>query len=105
MLNKLDKQKQMALFAYLLFFIPLLTKEFKEDEFVKFHVKQGLVVAITVLSSYILGSFLRGFLGVSLLLGGLLIFIIGLGLGAKNVLDSKMEALPLIGKFASKFDF
>ncbi|MDX1920087.1 MAG: hypothetical protein SFU25_05045 [Candidatus Caenarcaniphilales bacterium] len=105
MLNKMDKQKQMALMAYLVFFVPLLTKEFKEDEFVKFHVKQGLVVAIIVAASYILGLILHGFLGVTLLMVGILTFIVGLGLGAKNVLDSEMKPLPFIGQFASKFDF
>lgn len=36
----------MAIIAYILFFVPLLTGHAQKDEFVKFHVKQGLVVFI-----------------------------------------------------------
>ncbi len=42
---KKEKNIGMAILAYILFFVPLLT-EAKKDPFVKFHVKQGLVLFI-----------------------------------------------------------
>src|SRR3990167_3767488 len=38
----------MAIIAYILFFVPLLTGDAKKDAFVKFHTKQGLVLFILV---------------------------------------------------------
>ncbi|HOE15288.1 MAG TPA: hypothetical protein PLH82_01145 [Candidatus Paceibacterota bacterium] len=40
-----EKNTGMAILAYILFFIPLLTDS-KKDPFVKYHVKQGLVLFI-----------------------------------------------------------
>ncbi len=40
-----EKNTAMAAVAYLIFFLPLLT-DAKNDQFVKYHVKQGLVFFI-----------------------------------------------------------
>lgn len=47
----------MAIVAYIIFFIPLLT-EAKKDPFVKYHVKQGLVLFIAWIIVGMLGYFL-----------------------------------------------
>ena len=48
--KKEEKNAGMAIVAYLLFFIPLLT-EARKDPFVRYHVKQGLVLFISALFS------------------------------------------------------
>ncbi|GAF91940.1 unnamed protein product, partial [marine sediment metagenome] len=48
--TKKEKNTGMAIVAYILFFIPLLT-DAKNDPFVKYHVKQGLslfLVAVVI---------------------------------------------------------
>jgi len=44
-----EKNTGMAIVAYILFFIPLLT-DAKKDPFVKYHVKQGLVIFLAWIS-------------------------------------------------------
>ena len=39
-----NKNTMMAVIAYILFFVPLLTGDAKKDSFVKYHTKQGLVL-------------------------------------------------------------
>lgn len=92
----------MAVVAYILFFVPLLT-EAKNDPFVKFHVKQGLVLLLGWVASMvvgmipILGWIIAPFLGIFLLI----LFVIGV----INALSGKESKLPLIGGFADKFSF
>ena len=38
------KNTTMAVIAYIIFFVPLLTGDAQKDAFVKYHVKQGLVL-------------------------------------------------------------
>ncbi len=90
----------MAALSYLgiLVLIPLLSGA-KNDPFVKFHIKQGLVLLIC----WVVGSFLiwipiigQLFVGLPLLI----LFIIGL----VNALSGKESELPVVGKFAAKFN-
>ena len=98
--EKNKKNIGMAVVAYILFFIPLLT-DAKNDPFVKYHVKQGLVLFIAgfivmVISHMpVIYIFSWAFNIVMLIL-----FIAGM----LNVLKGKEKPLPLIGKFASKFE-
>ena len=95
------KNTTMAVVAYLLFFIPLLT-EAKDDPFVKFHVKQGLVllvaelIAMAVSRIPVLGWF-SGLLG----LGVFFLLIIGI----LNALKGQEKPLPVIGQFAERLNF
>lgn len=91
----------MAVLAYILFFVPLLT-DAKNDPFVKFHVKQGLVLFISCVINGIIGiipviNFIMPILSLILFI----IFIIGI----LNALGGKQKQLPLIGQFADKFQF
>jgi len=99
------KNIAMAVVAYIIFFIPLLT-EAKNDPFVKFHVKQGLVLFITaciagVINNALFFAWMFMWIGWLLTLGVLILFILGI----INAVNGKEEKLPLVGQFADKFKF
>ena len=98
----------MAIVAYLIFFLPLLT-EAKKDPFVKYHVRQGLglLIAFFVLRFltlfliaplfYIVGPlFMMVLWVINLFLVALMI------LGIMNASKGEEKPLPLIGKWADK---
>ncbi|MEI7424928.1 MAG: hypothetical protein WCK10_02305 [Candidatus Staskawiczbacteria bacterium] len=90
-----SKNTGMAVLAYIIFFVPLLT-DAKNDPFVKYHVKQGLVLFLAaVICNFvpIIGQI------VSLALVVLMV------MGIMNAVNGKQEPLPLIGQFADKFKF
>jgi len=94
------KNTTMAIVAYILFFVPLLT-EAKNDPFVKYHVKQGLSLFICgVAVSFLSGILSWFFRWISSLLsfGVFILFIIGV----INASKGEEKPLPLIGKFAEK---
>jgi uncharacterized membrane protein len=101
-----DKNIGMAVFSYFVFFLPLLT-EAKDDSFVKFHVKQGTVLFITVLVTGVVGNviskipFFGNYLFWVINLGLIVIWIIGI----LNALNGKEEPLPIIGKYAEMLKF
>lgn len=102
-----SRNTAMAVVAYILFFIPLLTSA-KNDPFVKFHVKQGLVLFLTGIAVGIVNQiifyqfwFALGAISWLLNLGLLVLFVIGV----INAVNGKEEKLPLIGQFADKFKF
>lgn len=92
-----------AIFSYLgiLVIIPLLTQH-KDNPFVKFHIKQGLVLLITI----IIGSAISMVPIIGWLLAPLIFlftFILAV-MGIINVLSNKQNQLPVIGKFADKIN-
>ncbi|TSC84879.1 MAG: hypothetical protein G01um101413_263 [Parcubacteria group bacterium Gr01-1014_13] len=92
----------MAVLAYVLFFIPLLT-DAKNDPFVKFHVKQGLVLFIACLAT---GIIVRMPVIGWILIAPLNIFLLILWIiGVLNALGGKQKPLPVIGQYGEKFDF
>jgi len=94
----------LAVIAYIIFFIPLLT-EARNDAFVKFHVKQGLVLLIAGIVVNVIGTMLPVVGWVIILpLGGLAVFVLWI-LGIINALTGKEKELPLIGKLAKYFTF
>lgn len=101
--NVEPKQKNtgMAVVAYLIFFVPLLT-EAKDDPFVKFHVKQGLVLFLAwiVLTIFSVVPVIGWFLGPILSLGLLILMVIGI----LNAVNGETKELPLIGQYASKIN-
>lgn len=99
-----SNQTLMGILAYLgiLIIIPFLT-ESRHDPFVKFHLKQGLVLFIAeVIASVILKITIIGWI-LSPLIG--IVSLILLIMGISNVLNKRMAELPLIGHWANKFDF
>jgi uncharacterized membrane protein len=94
----------MAIIAYLgiLVLIPLLT-DAKNDPFVKFHTKQGLLVLIgLVLSSIIVVVPVLGWaIGSLIWIASIILMIIGI----MNAANGKQEELPLVGHLARNFHF
>lgn len=95
------KNTGMAVIAYLIFFIPLLT-DAKNDPFVKFHVKQGLVLFLGYVIEMVLVRFpVIGWFAPLLGLGLFVLLIIGI----VNAVNGEEKPLPLIGELAKNFKF
>ena len=91
----------MAVVAYILFFIPLLT-ESKNDPFVKYHTKQGLVLFIAwIITAIVSGIPIIKWFSWILSIFTLVLVIVGI----LNALNGKEKPLPLIGQFGDKFNF
>jgi uncharacterized membrane protein len=95
----------MAIVAYILFFVPLLT-DAKNDPFVKFHVKQGIVVFALSVILWAVRMFVPWYwlyqLSWLFNLAGLAILVFAI-IGIINAANGKQEKLPLIGQFADSF--
>lgn len=94
----------MAALSYIgpLVLIPFMTK--KDDPYVAFHIKQGLVLFAIEIALYLVGIFVPYTLYfmlapfITLLNLGLLVLTI---IGVINALQRKEKELPLVGKFSS----
>lgn len=115
-----DEGKLFAVLAYLLgiigFLIVLLAK--KDNKFAMYHAKQSLVLIIAALIIFIPGSIITAIIGIIPVIGwiialvlSLVMMVIGLCflvfvvLGIINAINLQMKPLPVIGKFAEKFNF
>jgi len=75
----------------------------KDDPFVKFHIKQGLVLFSIEVILWILGMIIPMFyIIVSLVNLGTLVLSI---LGIINVIQNKQEPLPVVGAYSKHFTF
>lgn len=93
----------MAILSYLgiLVLVPLLTGA-KSDPFVKFHIGQGLTLLITFIVSFIVGIIpILGWILSPLLMLFCFVLVI---LGIINAVSGAQKELPIIGKFAGKFN-
>jgi len=93
----------MAVLCYLGIFIlvPLVT-EAKKDPFVKFHIKQGLVLIIAIIINWVILvipiiGWIVGFIF------WIIIIILWL-IGLINALGGKEKELPIIGKYGARFN-
>jgi uncharacterized membrane protein len=91
----IEKNKVMAILAYIIFFIPLIAAP--DSKFAKYHANQGLLlllfcIAFSIVSSVIpiIGWFILGPI-CSIL--GLILFILGI----INASQGKAKPLPVIG--------
>jgi len=118
-LQNIDRDKGMAMLAYILFFVPLLTGDANRSPFIKYHTNQGAVLLIAaIIFSLALGvvtvffKTIFAFLAfVNPLLFGSLGILIGLLnvlgfapvifaiLGIINVANDEMKPLPFIGHY------
>ena len=91
----IEKNKVMAVLAYILFFIPLLAA--KDSKFARFHTNQGLVL--------FLGGIIASVVAVIPVIGWIIAPIAGLVItvlaviGIINALNGRAKELPVIGKF------
>lgn len=100
--NKSSEKKNtaMAMAAYVVFFIPLLTED-KNDPFVKFHIKQGITLFVAWMAAGfislvpIIGWMIAPFLSLSIFA----LIVIGVDRAHKG----EQKPLPLIGKYADSF--
>lgn len=89
-----EKNKTMAILAYFIFFLPLVT-DAKDSPFAKFHANQSL--------NLLLGTVVILFINVIPFLGQLLWFVGSIAIfvfwimGIMNASGGKMKELPLIG--------
>ncbi|HUO50001.1 MAG TPA: hypothetical protein VMU25_00275 [Candidatus Paceibacterota bacterium] len=100
---KPDHKTVMGILAYLgiLIIVPFLMA--KDDPFVKFHIKQGLILVIAELVVWFIGAFMwQLWMFIPLLDLAILIFAI---IGIVNVTQGKESELPLIGSIAHSFNF
>lgn len=103
--KKEEKNVVMALLCYLglLIIIPLVT-EAKKDPYVKFHIKQGIVLLVTSAAIWI-ASIILAFIPI---LGWILVLLAWIGLlvlvimGIVNALTGKENILPVVGKYADR---
>ncbi len=96
-----ENELLMGILAYvgILVIIPYLIA--KENPFVKFHIKQGLVLLVIQLVIWVINRMTWGLSEIMGLLGlGVLILAI---IGIVNVFKKVEAELPLVGKFGAKF--
>ena len=100
---KPEHKTLMGVLSYLgiLVIIPFLMA--KDDPFVKFHIKQGLLLVIIELAVWILGSSMWQ-LWMLLNLVNLATLVLAI-VGIVNVVQGKEKELPLIGGLAKNFTF
>jgi len=93
----------MAVLAYLgiLIIIPFLMA--KNDSFVKFHIRQGLVLVIIEMIAWFLGGTLFWHFWPLLQLINLATLVLSI-IGIVNVVNHKQTELPLVGSLAHSFN-
>ncbi len=100
--EKADGQKvnvEMAVIAYIIFLVPLLT-DAKDDPFVKFHIKQAIILIICLVISSVITSipFIGWIFGSIMTIGLLILWIMGL----ISAINKEKKELPIIGKYAEQ---
>lgn len=103
-----SNKNPMAFLSYLsiLVIVPFLT-DAKNDPFVKYHLKQGLMLLIFE----VIGWFVAGFIGFIPFIGWLVVELWWLAdlvlaiIGLVNVAGGKEKELPVIGQYAEKLKF
>jgi len=99
----LPSKTLMGVLAYLgiLIIIPFLIA--RDDPFVKFHIKQGLLLVIVEIAVWVLGSSMwQLWMLLNLVNLATLVFSI---IGIVNVVQGNQKELPLIGGLAKNFSF
>jgi uncharacterized membrane protein len=87
--EEVEKHKTMAMLAYVIFFLPLITAA-KDSKFAKFHANQALLVTLLYFAAGFLSIFLIGFL---LYPVAFVLWIMGI----MNASNGTMKRLPVIG--------
>jgi uncharacterized membrane protein len=100
------KHQENTLLAILAYIGPLILVSFllaKEDPFVKFHIKQGLLLFIGEVAAWMLGMMLWPLFPLVQVAN---IFLLVLAIvGIIRAAKGEMKGLPLIGHWAQRFTF
>lgn len=101
---KVESHTLMALLSYLgpLVIVPFLVS--KDNAFVKFHTKQGVVLFIIEIIAWLLGGVFMWEIWFLLNLINLCVAILSI-IGIVNVLQNKEKPLPLVGGFSKYLNF
>lgn len=96
----IEENKGITVLSYIgiLCLIPLLSK--KESKFAQYHAKQGVVLLIAEVITYVV--FIIPFIGWLVGMLASIMWLIFAIMGIVNVVGGKAKELPLIGKFADK---
>lgn len=96
-----EKNLLMGILSYIsiLIIIPYLVA--KDDPFVKFHIKQGLVLVVIELAAWVLGMMMWQ-LWMLLNLVNLATLVLAI-IGIVNVVQGTQKELPLVGSYAKYF--
>ena len=90
----IEKNKVMALLAYIIFLIPLLAA--KDSKFARFHTNQGIILVIGVVIASIIAAIpIIGWIIAPIL--SVIITVLAI-IGIINAAGGKAKELPLIGK-------
>lgn len=94
-----EKNKTMAILAYFIFFLPLIT-DAKNSPFAKFHANQSLMILLATIAVQVLGTILAivtfGIGGLLIPFAMIVIFVFWI-MGIINASNGKVKELPLIG--------
>jgi uncharacterized membrane protein len=94
--SDVEKNKTMAILAYFLFFLPLLTA--KDSKFAMFHANQSLILVIISIAANVLAAVIP-------VVGAAITAIVGLGvfvlwiMGIISAANGETKPLPVIGEF------
>jgi uncharacterized membrane protein len=94
--SDVEKNKTMAILAYFIFFLPLLTA--KDSKFARFHANQSLILVIISVAANILA-------GVIPVVGGIIAAVAGIGvlvlwiMGIISAANGETKPLPVIGTY------
>ncbi len=91
-----EENKGMAILAYLIFFLPLIT-DAKDSPFAKFHANQGLNLLLFAVIGNVVGTIIPVIGWFFILPIVVIMIIIFFILGLINAANGKMKKLPLIG--------
>lgn len=97
--EEIESGKVMAFVAYIIFFIPLLIEEYRNNKFVMYHTEQAIVLLIANIIFSVVATVTCG-IGLILYIASIVFLIIGI----MNSLSGKVAPLPLIGQFGEKFN-
>jgi uncharacterized membrane protein len=98
-----NNETLMAVLAYLGILIVIPFVMAKNDPFVKFHIRQGLVLVIVEIIVWFLGSMFLWHLWTLLQLVNLATLVLPI-IGILNVINHKEAELPLVGSLAHSFN-
>lgn len=102
--NQIEKSKQLVWLSYfgILLIIPLLT--YKDNEYVKFHAKQGIILLICWIATSIITPLLSlvPVIGKMTIEGLYVFWFVLMVIGIVNSINGKTNLLPVIGKYAEK---
>ena len=102
-LDKKDNKTVMGILAYLGTLVIVSYLVAKDDPFIKFHIKQGLVLVVIEVIVWVIASMMWPFfMFVNIINLAVLVLAI---IGIVNVVERREKELPVVGQFSRHFSF